>query len=385
MSSADKDLSKHAQIAERIIGNIVQASGPAVSPDGSTVAFVVSRVDMVKNKNFSQVWLAAADGSTAPRAVTGGDHDSSPAWSPDGRSLAFASKRGAEEGRKHAARAAGRRARRDPHDRDDERRRRRGVLEPRRSLDRLHQPHPRRALRRRGRQLAGTAQGRAVLQQARQRGLDLRPTRTTSTSSPPTAPARRATSHPASSSTVRSRGSPTPAGWCSAHNATTPGTSTSRVALYSVSLDGDDRRARRSSTASYDAPDGVAGRNHRGVPRRRRLADLSAERRTSASCRSSGGEHRWLSRQLDRTFETTAGGACRAVARRRRPCCSAPRIAARRTCTASPSTAASPKALTSGPIVVNSFDAAGGTIAYAAARSTRSATSSCSATASRGG
>ena len=98
MSSADKDLSKHAQIADRIIGNIVQASGPAVSPDGSTVAFVVSRVDMVKNKNFSQVWLAAADGSTAPRAVTGGDHDSSPAWSPDGRSLAFASKRSPKKG-----------------------------------------------------------------------------------------------------------------------------------------------------------------------------------------------------------------------------------------------------------------------------------------------
>ncbi|HVE18504.1 MAG TPA: hypothetical protein VNB52_05435, partial [Ilumatobacteraceae bacterium] len=98
MSSADKDLTKHAQIAERIIGNIVQASGPAVSPDGSTIAFVVSRVDMAKNKNFSQVWLAAADGSSAPRAVTGGDFDSSPAWSPDGRSLAFASKRSEKKG-----------------------------------------------------------------------------------------------------------------------------------------------------------------------------------------------------------------------------------------------------------------------------------------------
>jgi Tol biopolymer transport system component len=78
MTSTDKDLSPHAQIAERIIGNIVQAKAPAVSPDGSTIAFVVGRVDMGKNKNFSQVWLAAADGSTAPRAVTGGDFDSNP-------------------------------------------------------------------------------------------------------------------------------------------------------------------------------------------------------------------------------------------------------------------------------------------------------------------
>src|SRR4051794_37323860 len=71
MTSTDNDpskhgLSEHAEIAERIIGNIVQAKGPVVSPDGSSVAFVVSRVDMVKNKNFTQVWLAAADGSTPP-------------------------------------------------------------------------------------------------------------------------------------------------------------------------------------------------------------------------------------------------------------------------------------------------------------------------------
>jgi len=91
-------LSPHAALAERIIGNIVQASSPAVSPDGSQVAFVVTRVDMAKNKYFSQVWLAAADAGTPPRPVTAGEHDANPTWSPDGTTLLFTSQRSAKKG-----------------------------------------------------------------------------------------------------------------------------------------------------------------------------------------------------------------------------------------------------------------------------------------------
>lgn len=91
-------LSPHAALAEQIIGNVVQASSPAVSPDGTQVAFVVTRVDMSKNKYFSQVWLAAADASTPPRPLTSGDHDANPAWSPDGTTLLFTSRRSAKKG-----------------------------------------------------------------------------------------------------------------------------------------------------------------------------------------------------------------------------------------------------------------------------------------------
>ncbi len=48
----------HRELAERFIGSVVQASAPAVSPDGTQIAFVVSRVDIAANTSTSQVWLA---------------------------------------------------------------------------------------------------------------------------------------------------------------------------------------------------------------------------------------------------------------------------------------------------------------------------------------
>ncbi|MEA2487276.1 MAG: hypothetical protein QOF16_930, partial [Actinomycetota bacterium] len=67
---------------------------PRVSPDGSTVAYVVTTLDAETNDYPSAIWVAKLDGSSEPVQLTAGNkRDTQPRWSPDGTKLAFGSTR----------------------------------------------------------------------------------------------------------------------------------------------------------------------------------------------------------------------------------------------------------------------------------------------------
>ncbi len=72
---------------------ITWVSDCAISPDGSRVAFVATKMDRESDRYRSAIWVVDTQGGEPRQFTAGAKRDTAPKWSPDGTQLAFLSQR----------------------------------------------------------------------------------------------------------------------------------------------------------------------------------------------------------------------------------------------------------------------------------------------------
>jgi dipeptidyl aminopeptidase/acylaminoacyl peptidase len=77
--------------------NIPRLSEPRLSPDGRDVLYTRADADWKNGKRISHIWRAHVGGGDPIQLTTGADGETSPRWSPDGKTIAFVAKRGDNE------------------------------------------------------------------------------------------------------------------------------------------------------------------------------------------------------------------------------------------------------------------------------------------------
>jgi dipeptidyl aminopeptidase/acylaminoacyl peptidase len=72
-------------------------SEPELSPDGAWVAYVVSSIDTKEDRRARDLWMTSWDGKQTLRLTSSKSSETTPRFSPDGKSLGFLSSRGDSE------------------------------------------------------------------------------------------------------------------------------------------------------------------------------------------------------------------------------------------------------------------------------------------------
>ena len=66
-------------------------SDPQISPDGSKIIYVRTKMDIMKDGRSSSIWIINSDGSNHQKLTSNSFSESSPRWSPDGKKISFIS------------------------------------------------------------------------------------------------------------------------------------------------------------------------------------------------------------------------------------------------------------------------------------------------------